>query len=351
LAAFSNWWSENKARITDLAHQAKTPGALSALRAELLSTFSAALQPLGVLDEFQVRGIIAGFWNQSKFDLMALQARGAKGVIDAWRISIITGLDDKKGKLNPLEHKLVTTLMSDFVAELEELEARRVELESQIKIDDSSEAGSSAESEDAETEDDDVLTETQLRAMKKELDAKLKTIMQAVKAIEKDKKLEAAVLKKLGVAQGPLAETAEVKRLVETINEADRQRAELISRQKKIETDLKPIQDQLVGFDEIRDALKAVKKTLSERKKNFADHLNAAVDGLTDADAADLLLTILRNDMNVIVGRYISGQRKQIVEAFENWWDKYRVTLAEIENKRYEAANALQRFLKGLRYV
>lgn len=39
------------------------------------------------------------------------------------------------------------------------------------------------------------------------------------------------------------------------------------------------------------------------------------------------------------------------VAAFENWWDKYRVTLTEIEGKRDAAAKALQGFLKGLGYV
>jgi uncharacterized protein YbjT (DUF2867 family) len=42
---------------------------------------------------------------------------------------------------------------------------------------------------------------------------------------------------------------------------------------------------------------------------------------------------------------------KTIVASFENWWDKYRVTLTEIESKRDAAAQALQGFLKGLRYV
>ena len=46
--------------------------------------------------------------------------------------------------------------------------------------------------------------------------------------------------------------------------------------------------------------------------------------------------------MRAIVERYIAAQRKAIVAAFENWWDKYRVTLTEIEGKRDAAAQALQ---------
>jgi type I restriction enzyme M protein len=55
--------------------------------------------------------------------------------------------------------------------------------------------------------------------------------------------------------------------------------------------------------------------------------------------------------MRAIVERYIGAQRKAIVAAFENWWDKYRVTLTEIEAKRDAAAQALQGFLRGMGYV
>jgi type I restriction enzyme M protein len=64
-----------------------------------------------------------------------------------------------------------------------------------------------------------------------------------------------------------------------------------------------------------------------------------------------LLLTILHKDMQTIVERYMAAQRKQIVVLFENWWDKYRLTLTEIEGKRDDATKALQGFLKELRYV
>ncbi|MDT4830649.1 hypothetical protein FQZ97_641220 [compost metagenome] len=97
--------------------------------------------------------------------------------------------------------------------------------------------------------------------------------------------------------------------------------------------------------------LAKVKKQLKTQQENFASHLNKAVDGLDEQQAAELLLTILHNDMQAIVERYIAAQRKQIVAAFENWWDKYRVTLNEIEQKRDAAAVALQGFLKGLGYV
>lgn len=96
--------------------------------------------------------------------------------------------------------------------------------------------------------------------------------------------------------------------------------------------------------------LTKVKKQLKTQKDNFASHLNKAVDGLDEQQAGELLLTILHNDMQAIVERYIAAQRKQIVAAFENWWDKYRVTLngssTSAMRQRWRC-----RFLRGLGYV
>ena len=267
-AAFEQWWQDHSARITALSGQMDNAASLVALRNDLLTSFSQSLEAVGLLDPFQVRGIVAGFWTQTKYDFLTLMARGAKGVADAWRTSIVTALEDKASKESPLEHKLVKFLMSDFVEAITELEAKKAELDSQIKAaspkDAEAEDGEAAEAGDDDA-DENAVDEAQLRAWKKEL--------------------------------------------------------------------------------------AAVKKQLKAKKDSFAAHINAAVDGLSAEQAADLLLTILHDDMRAIVERYIAAQRKAVVAAFENWWGKYRVTLTEIEGKRDAAAQALQGFLKELRYV
>lgn len=266
--AFEVWWEGHSPRITALAGKPDDSAALVKLRSELLDSFSQTLERIGLLDPFQVRGIVAGFWYQSKHDFLGLMARGSHGVMDAWRTGIVSALEDKASKHSPLEHKLVRFLLGDFVNELAELEAKKAELDSQIKAAAPSkgEDGDEAEGSDApDGDEENAVDEAQLKAWKAEL-AK-------------------------------------------------------------------------------------VKKQLKAKQENFADHLNQAVDGLDEAQAAELLLTILHNDMQAIVERYIAAQRKQIVAAFENWWDKYRVTLNEIEHKRDAAAEALQGVLKGLGYV
>jgi type I restriction enzyme M protein len=259
--AFDAWWQAHSPRITALAGQPSFVG----LRNDLLHSFSAALEPVRVLGRFQVRGIVAGFWDDAKYEFMTLMARGAKGVVDAWRTSILTGMNDEQTKDNPLDHKLVTFLLAEFVDALAELEARKAELDSQIKaaISDKSEG---EDGDEAEAGDD-----------------------------------EAAV----------------------------------------DETQLKEWKRQVGGL----------KREIRAQQQGFAQRLNAGVDALDEPSAAAMLLAILRNDMQVILERHISAQRKQVVAEFENWWDKYRVTLTSLENERDAAAGSLRSYVQALGYV
>jgi type I restriction enzyme M protein len=102
---------------------------------------------------------------------------------------------------------------------------------------------------------------------------------------------------------------------------------------------------------EWKKQLTALKKDIKAQEQGFAKRLNAAVDALDEAAAAALLLAILRNDMQVILERHIGAQRQQVVAAFENWWDKYRVTLTDIERERDSAAAELHRFVGALGYA
>jgi type I restriction enzyme M protein len=259
--AFDAWWQAHSPRITALAGATSFVG----LRNDLLQSFSAALEPAGVLGRFQVRGIVAGFWDDAKYEFMTLMARGAKGVVDAWRTSILTSLDDEQSKDNPLDHKLVKFLMAEFVEALAALEARKAELDSQIKAA-TPDKGAGEDGDDVEAgEEEPAVDEAQLREWKKQL--------------------------------------------------------------------------------------ATLKKDIKTQEQGSAQRLNAAVDALDEAGAAGLLLAILRNDMQVILERYISAQRQQVVAAFENWWDKYRVTLAAIEGERDAAAKSLRSFVRGLGYV
>ena len=259
--AFDAWWLGHSPRITALAGAASIVG----LRNDLLHSFAEAMEPAGVLGRFQVRGIVAGFWEDAKYEFMTLMARGAKGVVDAWRTSILAAMDDEQSKDKPLDHKLVKFLMVNFVDAHAALEARKVELDIQIKAAMASKSAGDDGDEAEAADDEPAVDEAQIKVWKTQLGA--------------------------------------------------------------------------------------LRKEIKVQEQAFAMGLNVAVDALDEIKAADLLLTILRSDMEVILARCIDLHRQQVVNAFENWWNKYRVTLTAIGTERDATASSLQHFMRELGYV
>ncbi len=79
--------------------------------------------------------------------------------------------------------------------------------------------------------------------------------------------------------------------------------------------------------------------------------LEASRAALTDEGCQELVLAIFKDGLSVKLERYVTAHRQQVVAAVENWWDKYRVTLQDIEAERDAAAQQLSQFLQGLGYV
>lgn len=263
MAAFESWWAERGTSITGLSADG---GRLTQLRDELLSSFSAALEPTAMLDRFAVRGIIAGFWFDNKNEFRTLQARGCLGVVDAWRTSIVSLLEDDQSKANPLDHRLVHFLMADYVSELEALAAKTAELDARIKAAETKPDGDDGDEAEADSDEgDNAPTPAEIKAWKSE-----------------------------------------------------RTQA---------------------------------RKQHKAKVTSFETRLNQAVDALDEPAAAELVGAILHNDLKGILERYIRQQRQQVITVFETWWDKYRVTLADIEAERDDAAKELQQYLEGLGYV
>jgi type I restriction enzyme M protein len=106
------------------------------------------------------------------------------------------------------------------------------------------------------------------------------------------------------------------------------------------------------------DEIKALKKDLAAAKKklkalqtDFVKQLEAATGRLDEAGARELVLGILRRQLDAILSRYVSNRRQQVGAAFESWWDKYRVTLTKVEQDRDATTQRLRGFLGTLGYA
>jgi type I restriction enzyme M protein len=101
----------------------------------------------------------------------------------------------------------------------------------------------------------------------------------------------------------------------------------------------------------IRKEIAGLRKQLRTLHVDFVDRLQQAIAALDDEAAALLVVVILRSELQSIIDRYIARHRRAIVEVFETWWDKYRLTLHAIEQDRDAAADQLADDLLALGYV
>jgi type I restriction enzyme M protein len=166
--AFEVWWKENSKFIVALPETK----ALMSARAALIESFLANLSPVGLLDRFQVAGVIARWWNDIQFDLRALVAGGFCAVIDGWVTTITTALEEGNAPGDPLDHQFVQLLLPEYIAEIRSAEAICTEVDATLK------AATTEPDEDGEVarySDEDALSPGELAALKKQLRAAKKS--------------------------------------------------------------------------------------------------------------------------------------------------------------------------------
>jgi type I restriction enzyme M protein len=164
--AFGTWWSDASGRIAALPESQ----ALTSLRADLMSNFEEVLVPVGLLDRFQVAGVVATWWGAVVFDLKTLMTRGFDGVVEGWVTTIVTAVEDGSSKDQPLDHKLVRRLLPEFLKEIEEVEGQVAELDGTIK------AATATDDEDEAEEQEDGLSDEEIKALKKKSSAAKKSL-------------------------------------------------------------------------------------------------------------------------------------------------------------------------------
>ena len=162
-AALDRWWEQHAALVADLP----ATKSLMTARRTLLESFIAELQPVGLLDRFQLAGVVVRWWNTNQYDLRTLVAHGFTGVVDGWVTTITTATEDSDTKTDPLDHKLALELVPSYLEELGAIEASCAELSAEIK------GGSATVHEDDEelTDNAEVLSPSELAVLRKQLAA------------------------------------------------------------------------------------------------------------------------------------------------------------------------------------
>jgi len=323
-SVFAAWW---QLHAPDLGELPKTKKVME-LRGEFLHSFVDSLEPVGLLDRFKVAGVVASWWDEVKYELRTLSESDFGGLVDSWVDTIRDALEQdddtqkNQTKFDPLNHKLVVRLMPDYLEEIAEAEARIAELE-QLKV--AFEGGEEAEAQEGEASDE----EAEAVNFAKELETRLKSLKNSIK----EPKKEIKDLRK----NSPLLNADKIAELEATVE--------------PMEAEIAEIEKQLEPYKEIKKQLNEAKGILRRLKNELVKRLEAARAALTDEKCQELVLAIFKDGLIAELERYVTAHRQQVIVAVENWWDKYRVTLQDIEGERDAACQQLSEFLSGLGYA
>ncbi|GHJ31553.1 hypothetical protein TPA0910_59860 [Streptomyces hygroscopicus subsp. sporocinereus] len=346
--AFEKWWEREAEQIAALAPAEgddRTEGErrrqLARLRGDLIESFRDTLLRVGLLDEYALAGAVAGWWQDARNELKALSVGGFAGVVDGWVENVETMLsperDPKTGgarnrsgaeRRQAYDHKVVAAIAPDFLEELASADRHKAQLDAKLKAAQEAEAAlaeARAEAELGDGEDaavdpalaEAVLSKAELAKLKKDrtaagnevkrLEAEFWPLESAKRGRPKAKK-KAVAAEEEGAAAAAVQDTLDV--LADAPPEADAD---------------KPTE---------RSRLKRARKALAEEA----------------GGERRVVLDILRDDLAGKLEGHVVRRRRELVEAYRVWEDKYAVSMREIEARRAEAAKRLEGFLEELGY-
>lgn len=303
------------------------------------------------LDCYKVAGVVASWWDEVQYELKTLAKSGFGGLVDSWVDTIVDALEDdgeekNRSKFDPLNHKLVVRLLADYLQEIADTEAKIAELEQE------KEAFERGEDSEEDSDDDE---ENQTNFIK-ELKERQKEIKNQIKIEKNELKEQGKFIKEKQKRVKYLDRGANVKdvereqlvmeiaRLEKELEAAETKKIELLNAK------LTAIENQLQPYAEIEQNLKENKAILKTLKNELVTRLQAACQSLNEDKCQKLVLDIFKEGITTELERYVTAHRQQVIATVENCWDKYQVTLQDIERERDEAAKQLEKYLSQLGY-
>ena len=329
--ALEVWWGVAREDFAQLREGRKMPD----VRHELLTTIKSKLIPLDVLDEFQSAGVFVNWWQQIRYDLKTIISTG-------WHHTLIP--DDY----------LIAAFFQTEADAIKALEAKLSEAQSELAeiVDTAQEVAA------YEPEEDETVTATVIKKALKELIDDLKD--SAGESAQKELKALQAQENAITNLEKRIKESkAELKTLTDK-QELKLQLKRLGGNEFKAESHrlLVQVDAQLANLNE---GNKEEKKKITALQKDKAaldariaktDTLVASIGGqLTEAEAKTLILKKLYDLANRELNRYLNAEKRRLIQAVENLWDKYAVSSRTLESKRTETLRVLDGFVSGLGYL
>ena len=97
-------------------------------------------------------------------------------------------------------------------------------------------------------------------------------------------------------------------------------------------------------------ALEKDKKTLNARLAQTDALLNSIGGQISETDARRLILKKIYDIARAELDRYVNAEKRVLVRAIENLWEKYSVSTRVLDSGRAKTLKALDDYLVGLGY-
>ncbi len=332
--ALESWWAVAKDDFAQLQHADNGGKKMPDVRHELLTTLKAKLVPLGVLDEFKSAGVFVNWWQRIRYDLKTIVSTGWHHTLIPDEYLIVEYFQDEAEAIAALKATIAEDQgeLSEAVDTAQEVSAYEPDQNKKV---------TAAVIKKALKVLIDDLKHNASTSAKKEL-KNLTDQDKTIKAIEKRIK-EARETLKEGAAD--LEFKLELKRL--GTGDFKTETRELIAQADARLTGLNP---KKRADKKIIAALQKDKQALNARLARTDALLKAVCGQISEADARRLVLTKIYDIARVELDRYLNAEKRVLVRAVENLWEKYAISAHTLESDRATTLAKMGRFVEALGY-
>lgn len=348
IKAFNAWWSAAQSGLADLPQSKR----LMPLRRELLNSFEPAILPVGCLDRYALMGAIAGWWDEIRNELRVIVENGFAELVDGWIDTLRSALEDEDAEEDEdgdvkrtvrvtleelLAHPFVRHRMTSYVQELSAAQAVVDRIKAEKEAWEKGDGVEGAEDWLDGAEEGSNLAK-ELEKGRKELRAEMREDEKRQKDLAKTTPSGQPAKGSIGWMrkQGLNARAYELE-----LADLERRLAPLLDEARAVDAMLAP-------HEAIKEELKMARTTLRRLKQAFVERLTAARRELADEECRDLVLDIDRERLLNRLERARARRIAALVTDLERLWDKYHVSLEQIEGRRADARTRLDRYLTEL---
>lgn len=359
------------------------------VRKELLDTIKEKFVPIGVLDKFQVAGVFVNWWDNIKYDLKTIMQNGWDAGLIPDDYLIAEFFQKEKTEIETLEiaqSEKETILdeaieeainLLELIPEEDETTIPTAKVKEQLKkqiayvVDEKKKPEEAKPYQEAEkkildTEKEIKELKATLKAKQAELELKLiikrygtddekaesKKLLQTANA-EIDK-LDAAIENLIVDFIGDLKNSADYDQIKKSTTALEK--ALKADKENKAETlhKLSKVIEAQKQFKEITKGYNALLKDkgIIQAKLNKLDSLLEEIGGIISTEQAQML--ILKKHFDIInnqLQRYLNAEKRTLISAYENLFDKYYTSAQSIEHSRNKTMAQLNDFLTNLKYL